>query len=123
MGEALRPLKPSESAIITKRDLDKEKLIRNQLDRKKETVEKIFGDFTAISGGQLLQADDEARLRKFQKEKFQKNYRAVLYRTIAILALKFVSGETLIKLVLKRIELKKKALLVNLDGNQPIFLD
>lgn len=119
----MRPLKPSESAIITKRDLDKEKLIRNQLDRKKETVEKIFGDFTAISGGQLLQADDEARLRKFQKEKFQKNYRAVLYRTIAILALKFVSGETLIKLVLKRIELKKKALLVNLDGNQPIFLD
>ena len=40
-----------------------------------------------------------------------------------MLALKFISGESFIKIVLKRIELKKKALIIFLDGNQSVFLD
>lgn len=70
LGEAVRHLKKTDSVTISKKDLDFDKFNRNRLERKKETVEKIFGNFTAISGGQLFQADDEARQRKFQKERF-----------------------------------------------------
>ena len=52
-----------------------------------------------------------------------KEFRSIYCRIRVILALKFVSGESFIKIVLKRIELKKKALIIFLDGNQPVFLD
>ena len=57
------------------------------------------------------------------KEIFHKHYKATINRLTIILALKFVKGDLFVKLVLKRIELKKRALLINLDGNQPILLD
>ena len=66
LAEVLRPLKATRSVFITKNGfkLQNEKLNRNNNNRKRETVDKIFCNFKAISGGQLLQADDEARLRK-----------------------------------------------------------
>ena len=50
-------------------------------------------------------------------------FRSVTSRIVAILAMAFVSGELFILMVLKRIDLKKKAMMINLDGNQPVFID
>ena len=50
-------------------------------------------------------------------------FRSINTRIIAILAMGFVSHELFIMMILKRIDLKKKALVMNLDGNQPVYID
>lgn len=50
-------------------------------------------------------------------------FRSITARIIAILSMGFVSKELYIYMILKRIDLKKKALIMNLDGNQPVYID
>ena len=50
-------------------------------------------------------------------------YRKTCVRFNALLALKLISGELYIQMILERIAWHKKALVMNLDGNQPVFLD
>lgn len=71
----------------------------------------------------MFQNDDECYIRKVKKKQFETIYRSAICKILAILAMGFVSKELFILLVLKRIDLKKKALLMGLDGNQPIFTE
>ena len=88
-----------------------------------QTVYEIFGEFEAVAGHHLFQADSDSKTRKKEKEAFIKQYRFLCCRINVFVCLKFVSGETYIKMILKRIEWQKKAVIIDIDGNQPVFLD
>ena len=72
--KAVEPLQNQSKAetIFKKKDSIKdlqEKFQRSHLERKRQTVEQIFGTFKAIAGDTLFQADNEQVERKKIKEK------------------------------------------------------
>ena len=96
---------------------------RARADEKILKVEQIFESFPAIKGHILFNADNEQKARKDRREKIQRAYKKTCVRFNALLALNLISGELYIKMLLRRIEWHKKALIVNIDGNQPVFLE
>ena len=94
----------------------KDVLHRMRRKRAVQSIDQIFGDFEALTGDYLFQADGQSNDRRKLKESFFKQYRSACVRLNVFLALNFVSGEVFIKLLLKRIEWHKKALVAKLDG-------
>lgn len=129
LSEAVKPLKEQtkvKSSPIRKQASEvnlKEFLQRMRRKRAVQTIDQIFADFEALAGDYLFQSDGQSNDRRKFKEKFSKQYRSACCRLNVFIALNFVSGELYIKLLLKRIEWHKKALVANLDGVKPVYLE